>query len=79
VKAGKRVYLPVEGDFLTDGTRLVEVIEKCKDGYRVLDALSETNRDERDPREEEIITTHDAVRSWRKVDYSHSEEFDSAA
>jgi hypothetical protein len=79
VKAGKRVYLPVEGDFLTNGTRLVEVVAKCKDGYRVLDALAETDPDDLDPRAEEIITTHDAVRSWRKVDYSHSEEFDSAA
>lgn len=35
----KRVRIPVEGDYLSDGKRLVEVVKRCPEGWRVRDVV----------------------------------------
>lgn len=61
--ATKSIYIPQPGDFLTDGKRLIEVVERCREGYHVLDVAN----DDDDPRGHEILTTEDAVRIWSLV------------
>lgn len=62
-KPTKSIRLPARGDFLTDGVRLVEVLDKSRDGYRVLDVM-------RFDEEENVETLNPdvAVRLWRFVE-----------
>lgn len=60
----KAIRLPHEGDFLTDGKRLVEVVGNCREGYQVLDVTAVLDEDG-DP---EVLNPDVAIRAWRVVE-----------
>jgi hypothetical protein len=66
----KAVHIPVEGEYLTDGTRLVEVLAKDRHGVKVLDAKVpvEVGPDRRDPRATEVLSIEEATTKWRVVE-----------
>lgn len=61
-KATKSVLVPTEGDFLTDGRRLVEVIGQERMGYRVRDAVTDLESDA-----PEVLSVTDVNQAWRLV------------
>lgn len=61
-KVTKAVFVPSEGDFLTDGKRLVEVIGQERMGYRVRDAAADLDADA-----PEVLSVYEASTAWRKV------------
>lgn len=72
----KAVHIPQEGEYLTDGKRLVEVLGKDRDGIKVLDATVpvEVGPDKRDPRATDVLTIEDACQRWRVVTPTPDEE-----
>jgi hypothetical protein len=62
LRAKKSVHIPTKGDFFTDGVRLVEVVGKCREGYKVIDATS-TVEDET----VEVLNAEVIMRGWRHV------------
>lgn len=64
-QARKRVHIPAEGDFLTDGTRLVEVVGKCREGYSVIDTLVEV--EDLEDTSPEVLHPMVVQRRWRPV------------
>lgn len=62
LRAKKSVHIPTKGDFFTDGVRLVEVVGKCREGYKVIDAAS-TVEDET----VEVLNAEVVTREWRHV------------
>lgn len=61
-RATKSVFVPSEGDFLTDGTRLVEVIGQERTGYRIRDARTDLDSDA-----PEVLGVFEVARSWSLV------------
>jgi hypothetical protein len=62
----KAIHVPQEGDFLTDGTRLVEVVGKEREGIQVLDATVSADIDPEDIGCD-VIPVKEAVEQWRVV------------
>lgn len=60
----KSVYIPQAGDYLTDGTRMVEVLGKVREGFRVIDVLEPTDHLTAPT---ELLTTAQVVSDWRRV------------
>lgn len=69
--ARKSVHVPVEGEYLTDGRRLVEVLERTTDGYVVLDVTKPLRARVRAhyTHDEEMLSLRDAVAGWALVEW----------
>lgn len=68
--ATKAIYIPQPGHFITDGTRLLEVVASCKEGFQVIDASLPLADDsvEDDPRGVEVLAFQAGVNgAWRRV------------
>jgi hypothetical protein len=64
--AARSMHIPAEGDYLCDGRRLVEVLARTANGWRVLDATQPLDAGT------ELIRTRDLSR-WKHVPKAETE------
>lgn len=68
-RTSKSVRLPGEGDYLTDGKRLVEVVGKSRNGFKVLDVCAEIDEDGSPmDADGEVLNPTVALSKWRIVE-----------
>jgi hypothetical protein len=67
-QVAKRIELPTQGDYLTDGLRLVEVVGKCRKGIEVIDVREVVEDEYEQARAVEVLDTTVVVRKWRRVE-----------
>lgn len=58
----KSIHVPQEGEFLSDGERLVEVVGKVRAGLSVRDASEALDA------QPEILTMDEALTKWRVIE-----------